>query len=193
MPPLPAPTMSRSVSFVSVMSPSAISGGAPSQSTVMAALPSSTATTLLSATPCAPASESLSASAEPASFGAHPASPSAASAPAPVIPPIKLRREMLRACACVRSMGILLLYGARRGRARLSNGLSQRASQRAPGRFPRRASYGARSELTPPRPGVLRRAKRWPHAPPAGVIAIVLPVGTAKTKFARFHCRNTLQ
>ena len=99
MPALPAPTMSRSVSFVSVMSPSAISGGAPSQSTVMAALPSSTATTLLSAAPAAPcAPDAFSASAVPAAFGAHPARPSAASAPAPAAPPMKLRREMPRVC-----------------------------------------------------------------------------------------------
>ena len=157
MPPLPAPTMSRSVSFVSVMSP--ISGGAPSQSTVMAALPSSTATALLSATPVAALAEleALSAPVVPAALGEQPARPMAASAPTPATPPRKLRREMPPSFVTFVPMMILLMV-------RFVLRLRMRS------RFPRRALYGVRRGLKPPRRGCFGWRKASWRAPPARVI-----------------------
>ena len=81
MPPLPAPTIRRSQSRVSTMSPSAISGALPSQSAPVLA-------------PSVVSPVSAMGSASDAVFGAQPVSPRAARAPTPATLPIKPRREM---------------------------------------------------------------------------------------------------
>ena len=89
--------------------------------------------------------------------GPQPARPMAASAPTPATPPRKLRREMPPSFVTFVPMMILLMV-------RFVLRLRMRS------RFPRRALYGVRRGLKPPRRGCFGWRKASWRAPPARVI-----------------------